>query len=214
VPDERYVFLLQAQRLARGHQDLLFHQVHAREHLRYRVLDLYPGVHLDEVEVISLDQELHRPCVGIPCLPRQPDGGVADPLADLVADAWRGRFFKHLLPTALHGALPLVEVDDVALVIRHHLHLDVVRPGQELLQVNGAIPERRLGFPLCDLNGLAKLLLIFSHPDAASAAPGRRLYHDRIADLLCRLDRLVHRSGLLRAGHHRHVGLFRQPPRR
>ena len=85
MPDERDVFLCQAQRLARGHQDLLLHQVHSREHLRHRVFDLDAGVHLDKVEVVPVDQKLHRPCVGVPSLPRQPDGGVAHPLADLVA---------------------------------------------------------------------------------------------------------------------------------
>ena len=76
------------------------------------------------------------------------------------------------------------------------------------------IPNADLGLPLGDLDRLAKLLLVLGHPDAAPAAPGRRLYHDRVADLPRRLDDLVGRSGLFRAWHHGNVGLFGQQPRR
>ncbi len=55
------VLLRKRQRLARGHADLRLDQVDAGHHLGDRVLDLDPGVHLDEVEVVVLvDDELDR----------------------------------------------------------------------------------------------------------------------------------------------------------
>ena len=43
-----------------GDADLLAHQVEAGDHLGHRMLDLQPGVHLDEVELAVLPQELDR----------------------------------------------------------------------------------------------------------------------------------------------------------
>ena len=46
--------------LARGDADLLLHDVDAGDHLGHRVLDLHARVHLDEVELVVLVQELER----------------------------------------------------------------------------------------------------------------------------------------------------------
>ena len=46
------------QRQARGHPDLLGDEVDARHHLGDGVLDLQPGVHLEEEELAVLEEEL------------------------------------------------------------------------------------------------------------------------------------------------------------
>ncbi len=102
-------------------------------------------------------------------------------------------------------------MDGVPLVVAHDLHLDVPRADEKLLQVERPVPEGGLGLPFRDLDGLAELLVVLCDPDAASPAAGRRLHHDGVADLLGRLDGLVRRRGVVRAGHDRHVGLARQP---
>ena len=45
---------------ARGDADLLLHEVEAGEHLGHRMLDLEPRVHLDEIELAVLIEELDR----------------------------------------------------------------------------------------------------------------------------------------------------------
>jgi hypothetical protein len=52
------VLLAVAQLHARGDADLLLHDVHAGDELGHRVLDLHARVHLDEVELVVLVQEL------------------------------------------------------------------------------------------------------------------------------------------------------------
>jgi hypothetical protein len=52
------VLLAQPERAAGGDADLLAHQVDAGHRLGDRMLDLQAGVHLDEVELAVLEQEL------------------------------------------------------------------------------------------------------------------------------------------------------------
>src|SRR5207245_5376865 len=53
-----HVGLRNCQPLAARDADLLLHDVDARRHLRHRMLDLQPRVHLDEVERAVLVEEL------------------------------------------------------------------------------------------------------------------------------------------------------------
>ena len=46
------VFLLECQMLARCNLDLGFDQINAGDHFRDRMLDLNPGVHLQEIKVL------------------------------------------------------------------------------------------------------------------------------------------------------------------
>ncbi len=57
---------------------------------------------------------------------------------------------------ALHRALALAEVHDVAVVVRQDLDLDVARLLQELLHVHGVIAECGAGFRLGDRNCINK----------------------------------------------------------
>ena len=58
---------------------LLLHDVDARRHLRDGVLDLQPGVHLDEVECAVLDEKLEGADAAVADLP----AGFGAALADL-----------------------------------------------------------------------------------------------------------------------------------
>ena len=88
-----------------------------------------------------LEQTLDRPGASVAdragCLDR--DG--ADPLAKLGPDGGRRRFLDELLVTPLDRAVPLAEMDDVAVRVREHLHLDVPRVLEELLHVHGRVGE-------------------------------------------------------------------------
>ena len=95
------VLLAIAQLLAGGHADLLLHQIHPTDHLGHRVLDLDARVHLDEVKLAILEQELECSDAAIADLAAGVDAALADPIAQLRGQLWRRRLFHHFLMAAL-----------------------------------------------------------------------------------------------------------------
>ena len=53
------------QRLPRRHPKLPLHQIKPGDHLRNRMLDLKPGIHLQEEEPVAISNELYRSCPDI-----------------------------------------------------------------------------------------------------------------------------------------------------
>src|SRR5690606_33251868 len=135
------VVLGEAEGLAGRHPDLLGHQVDAGDHLGHRVLDLQPGVHLEEVELAVLVEELDGAGVDVAARPGDADGGLAHRLADLVGEPGGRALLDQLLVAALGRAVALADPHDVAVGVGEHLHLDVAGPGQVLLDVALAAPE-------------------------------------------------------------------------
>jgi hypothetical protein len=68
---------------------------------------------------------------------------VEHPLAQVGGERRRGRDLDDLLVPQLHGAVPVVEVDDVAVAIGEDLHLDVAGALEEPLDEQLAATERR-----------------------------------------------------------------------
>ena len=64
----------------------------------------------------------------------------------------RRAFLDHLLLPPLQRALALEERDDVLVVVREDLDLDVPRTLDEAFDVQGAVAERGLGVPARGLN--------------------------------------------------------------
>ena len=133
--------------VARGDADLLVDEVDAGDRLGDRVLDLQARVHLDEIELAVLVEELDGAGAGISELGH----GVGDDLADLVARGLvdrRGRgFLPDLLVAALQRAVALAEMDGVALAVAQHLDLDVARLLEIFFEVDRVVAEggARLG---------------------------------------------------------------------
>ena len=190
-----------------GDPDLLLDEIHARKHLRDRMLDLDTRVHLYKVELFVLDQKFHGTSVRIPSLPCQPNRRLSHLFANPLAYTWRRGLLEHLLSPALHRALALVEVDHVPLVVAHDLHFDVPRRNEQLLQVERPVPESGVGLAPGYLYGFSELVLILGHPDAAATATRRCFDHDRIPYPISRLCRLVSGRGIVRTGHDRHLCL-------
>ena len=84
VAGEGDVLLLERERRAGGDADLLEHEVDAGDRLGHRMLDLQAGVHLDEIELAVLEEELDGAGAAVLDLAH----GRRDRLADLLA---RGR---------------------------------------------------------------------------------------------------------------------------
>ena len=87
MPAQVDVVLGDRQRLARGGQDPLAHDVDPRDQLGDRVLDLHARVHLEEEVLAVLEQALDRARAAVV------DGlrGVGGDLADLLAQLLGGR---------------------------------------------------------------------------------------------------------------------------
>ena len=124
----RDVDLRVGEPLPLGDQDLGLDQVAAGDHLGDRVLHLDARVHLDEVVVpLLVEQELHGAGVAVADLPGDLQRVGAERFALPPGQAERGGEFHHLLVAPLDGAVALVEVDQVAVAVAQHLHLDVLR---------------------------------------------------------------------------------------
>ena len=83
----------------------------------------------------------------------------------------------------LDAAVALAEVDAVALAVGEHLDLDVPRRADVLLDVHGAVAERRLGLGLSLTHRGRQLGGLLDDADALAAAAGGRLDHHRQADV-------------------------------
>ena len=154
------------------------HEVDPRELLGHRVLDLDPRIGLDEVRAARLvHQELERPEVREPGLPREREGGGDDPLAEARIEVRGGRDLDDLLAPPLEAALALAEIDDRARPVAGHLDLDVPGPLDEAFDVEIVTAEGAPGLvaaarPLAfERRGVTD----GGHPAAASAP--RRLDH-------------------------------------
>ena len=97
----------------------------------------------------------------------------------------------NLLVAALHGAIALAQVHDVAVVVGEHLELDVPRPLEELLHVDVRVAEggERLG--LGDADGVQQRGVGVHDAHAAAAAAAGGLDDHGIADVLGDAEVLV-----------------------
>ena len=172
------------ERLAGGDQDLLADDVDAGDHLGHAVLDLDPGVHLEEEVLLADLHPLDRAGAAVADRGGGVGGDLADPLAHLGVDVRAGRLLDHLLVAALDRAVALAEVDHVAVRVGEHLDLDVARVLEVALDVDAVVGEELLAFAGGALEGLLEVVGRHRDPEALAAAAARRLAGDRVAGLL------------------------------
>jgi hypothetical protein len=91
------------------------------------MLDLDPRVHLDEKELVVLEQELERAGAAVADLAARVGAALADPRQRPQGHARRRSLLDDLLVAALHRAVALEQVDGVLVLVREHLDLDVAR---------------------------------------------------------------------------------------
>ena len=138
--------LAQLELGAGGDLDLPAHQVDRGDRLGDRVLDLDPGVHLEEEErAVLVDQELGRAGADVADRLGQPQRGRAEGRAAARAAAGRGRLLEHLLVAPLHRAVALGQVDAVPVGVAQDLDLDVPRVLDVALEQHRVVAERRQG---------------------------------------------------------------------
>src|SRR5690606_11789394 len=158
---------------ARCDAKLLEHEIEASDHLGDRMLDLQAGVHLDEVELAILVEELDGARAAILEFLHRVGDRRADLLPLLGIEGRRGRLLENLLVAALEGAVTLPEVDGIAPTVAEDLDLDVPRMCEILLDIDAVVAERGLCLRACRSEGDLEILLRTGGLHAAPA-PARR----------------------------------------
>ena len=165
--------------------DLRLDDVDARDLLGHGVLDLDARIDLDEVELagVGIHQELDRAGADVIRRPGDLQRMAAQFGALRFVEIGRGGALDDLLVAPLDRAVAFEQVHGVAAGVAEHLHLDVARPLDELLQIDLVLAEGglRLALGLHYLARQVRFRADGAHA-AAAAAPGR-LQHHRIADL-------------------------------
>ena len=217
--------MAEAEALARRDPELLPDDVDPRHHLRHRMLDLQPGVHLEEVEVpVAVHEELHGPGVDVADGRGQPAGRLAHARAHGLVHERRRRFLDELLVAPLDRALALAEVDDGAVGIGEDLDLDVAWLGEVALDVDGAVAEGGDGLRPRQAQRRAELAFLPHEPHPLAAPTHRGLDHHGVAHLASQAGGFgLVRDRACRARHDRHLqpgrdaagrGLVRHGPHR
>ena len=163
---------------------LLLDQVHAVHRLGDRVLDLQPGVHLQEEELAGgrVEQALDGAGVAVADGLTGADGGGAQPGPQLRRDGRRRGLLEYLLVAPLHRALPLAQRHDPPIGEPEDLYLDVPYPGEVPLDEHRPVAEHPLREPAHLLELGAQRRLVGRGGHAHPATTGGRLDHDRVAD--------------------------------
>ena len=189
----------------------LAHQVDAGDLLGDAVLDLEPGVDLEEGDgAVPGDQELAGAGADVPRLAQDRLAGLVEPGDLVVGEERRGRLLDQLLVAALERAVAGGDDDDVAVLVGQALGLDVPRLVEELLDQALAAAERPDRLADRRLVELGDLLQRAGDLEATATAAEDRLDGDRQAVLLRERDDLVGvLDGVLGAGGQRGVGLLR-----
>ena len=148
------------------------------------VLDLEPRVHLEERRAAVGNQVLDGADADIADAPGQRDGALLQARHQLRVETGRRRLLQHLLVAALHRAVAASECERAPVGVGGDLHLDVAAPREASFHEQAVVAEG--GARLCArrLEGGRQVLGPLDHADAAPAAAGAGLDHDRVADLL------------------------------
>ena len=203
------IFLLELKGGARSDAHLLAHEVDAGDHFRDRMFHLQAGVHFDEIESALGVEEFKSADARIAELARRARCEAADFVAVAGVERGRGGFLEDFLMAPLQRAVALSEVDRMTLIIRQGLDFNMARLIEIFFEVDGVIAEGGFGLGFGRRDGAREFIGTADDFHAASAATGRRLDEDRVAQLFGdRFGLRDARDGLRRAGHDREVELL------
>ena len=155
------------------------------------MLHLHPGVHLHKVDFVAGKQKLHRTGVLVTHRFRRLYRQAADVLALFRGKLRAGGDLDQLLVAALDGAVPLEQVDGIAVAVSQHLNLDMAR-------VHNAFFHEHLGRTE-SLGGLGdhprvlgfQLFRRITPANAPATTTGGGFQHHRVADLVGQLQRVI-----------------------
>ena len=122
------------------------HDVYASDQFGNRVLDLQARIHLQKIKVtVAVCQDLDGAGVRV----SRSLGGfhrdLAHSLAHVGIDRWRGAFFNNFLMPPLNRAIALAKIDRISVFVREHLHFNVSRINDRLLDIDFIVTKGALG---------------------------------------------------------------------
>ena len=180
-------------------------------HFGHGVLDLNAWVHLNKKPFvgIKIEEELDGASVIITDGLSDFDSSLAEVMAHIVGQAYRGGDFDDFLMATLNGAVALMKVDDVTLLIADDLYFDVFGTTDIALEKDGVVAEGATRLALGFVEEWNQIFGIFDHAHAATTATEGCLNNERKSDFLGRLDRFFAiADGILGARKRRDIGLF------
>ena len=183
------------------HVQLQPDQVGAGGDLGDRVLDLQPGVDLEEGEQLftGVVEELDGAGAAVADGHGEPLGRRLQ-LGGLLGGQDRGGgLLDDLLVAPLHRAVPYAQRPRGALPVGDDLDLDVPGAGDQALQEDHAGAERAQRLLAGALVRVGQVLVRGDHADAAPAAARGRLQHQRVADLVAGAQRVFEGGDLAAA---------------
>src|SRR5258708_9736617 len=155
------------------------------------MLDLDACIHLDEVELAFFVEVLESTGSAVADLAAGLDTALADTRALLRREFGCRGLLHGLLFRSLDGAIPIAEMDHVLVPVGEHLLLVVSRVLEVLFQIDRGVAESRPGLRPRHADRALESGFRVNDTHAASAAPARRLYDDRIPDFSGDLERLL-----------------------
>ena len=122
------------KRLSVGDAQLPFDQIDTGYFLRHRMLHLQSRVHLHEPDKVRINEtlggigdEFNRACADVIYRFRSFDSSAANQLAGIRGHTRRGGFLDYLLVTTLQRTIAFEQMNDVAMGVAKHLHLNMAR---------------------------------------------------------------------------------------
>ena len=212
VSDRLRVGVVEATAL--GQAELLAHQVDSGHFLGHGMLDLQPGVDLQERDgAVLADQELAGAGAHVADLGEDRLGRAIHLVTLRVGQERRGGLLDQLLVAALQGTIAGGDDDDRTGCVGEALGLDVARLVQVLFDEAFAATERGNGLAGGGVEELGHLLAGAGDLEAATAAAEGRLDRDRQA---VEVDEIEHLRGIRHrvegAGRHRRMHLLGDVP--
>ena len=184
--------LSQSKLFTSGHANHHLNQILTSHQLSHRMLHLQSGVHLQKVKIhIGIGNKLHRARRLIVHGSGQRTALLAHLVAGSFIEKWRRRLFNHLLVTALNGALPLTQINHIAVAIGHNLNLNMPRLLNIFFNKNAGIAKAGAGLIGGTLKAIAAVSLVPGHAHAFTATTGRGFEHHRVANTIADLHRMV-----------------------
>src|ERR1700720_430868 len=182
---EMHVGLTGRQFLAGGRPDHLFDEVDAGDKFGHRMLDLQPCVHFEEIEILVFaNYKFDRAGRIVVDRLRQRNRPFAYLAASFLVDEGRRSFFDYFLMAELDGAFAFAEMDEVSVLVAQYLNFDVARIGDKFFDEDPAFTQSGFRFRTRADKIFRDLLARGDDAHPPSAAAGRGLDHDRIADCI------------------------------
>ena len=172
------------------------------------VFDLDAGVHLEEEELVGggIDDELDGADRVVANLRGELDCCPTHFGFDIAREVGRWGLFEHFLIAPLHRALASSHIDDGAMFVASHLHLDMAGSGDVALDDHIVVSKGPQRFGLGIGECLGEAIWVLGDPDALTAAARRCLHEDRVPNVGCGSGQVVGVLAFVETRDHRNSG--------